>query len=147
MPTSQWHSTTGSCEVPQASRHVCLVIFLDDTIVLTQSKEELEAQIKQVVYLFNLLGFSSSPSTVDPVPGFLIDARNMEIWLTQKTQLLAQSGREIWARETLVLTVRELARLIGRMSATIPAVYGPPCGAGICRGQKNQALQSSRCDS
>ena len=51
---------------------ICLVIFLDDVMVLAQSKEELEAQMKQVVQLCNLLGFLINQEKSQVVPTWWI---------------------------------------------------------------------------
>jgi len=67
-----------------------LVIFLDDMLVLAQSKEDLMAQMDQIAQLFNLLGFSINheKSQLNPTQQihfleFLIDSQNLMVWLTQ----------------------------------------------------------------
>lgn len=66
-----------------------LVIFLDDMLVLAQSKEDLVAQMEQIAQLFSLLGFSINheksqlrPTQQIQFLGFLIDSRNLTIHLT-----------------------------------------------------------------
>ena len=113
-----------------------LVIFLDDMLVLTQSKEDLVPQMDQIAQLFNLLGFliNHEKSQLNPTQqiqflGFLIDSQNLMTQLTQeKTELLVKTSRNIRN-----LTVRDLARLIGRMTATTPAVFRHHRGIGTCR--------------
>jgi len=126
-----------------------LVIFLDDMIVLTQSKEDLEAQMNQISQMLSLLGFTINweksqltPSQLTQFLEFLIDSRNMMIHLTkEKTELLVRTCKA--ARQQGRLSVRDLSRLIGRMTATIPAISQAPLQYRNLQYVKNQALRMS----
>jgi len=126
-----------------------LVIFLDDMVVLAQSKEDLEAQMSQISQMLCLLGFTINweksqltPSQLTQFLGFLIDSQNMMIRLTkEKTELLVQTCRA--ARQQGRLSVRDLSRLIGRMTATIPAISQAPLWYRNLQNVKNQALRMS----
>ena len=106
-----------------------LVIFLDDILVLAQSKEDLGTQMDQIAKLFNLLGFSINHEKSQLIPtqqiqylGFLIDSQNLMIRLTQEK--VEQLTRTV--KQQMNLSVRDLAWLIGRMTATIPAIFQAP---------------------
>jgi len=109
-----------------------LVIFLDDMLVLAQSKEDLETQMDQIIQLFSLLGFSINhdKSQLNPTQqiqflGFIVDSQDLMIRLTQeKTEQLVETCRIV--REQATPSVQDLARLIGRMTATIPAIFQAP---------------------
>ena len=68
-----------------------LVIFLDDMLVLAQSREDLVVQMDQIAQLFKLLGFSVNQENSQLTPareiqflGFLIDSQSLMIWLIQE---------------------------------------------------------------
>jgi len=79
--------------------------------------------MSQIAQLFHLLGFTTNKQI--QFLGFLIDPQNLMIQLTQeKTDLPISTCRTIKRRGSL--SVRELARLIGRMTVTTPEVFQVP---------------------
>ena len=122
-----------------------LMIFLDDRIVLAQSKEDLKAQINQIAQMLSLLGFSIYWEKLQLIPsqliqylGFVIDYQNLMIRLTwEKTELLAQSCQAF--RQQGRVSVRDLSRLIEKMIATIPTVFQ---WYWNLQGPKNEALRN-----
>ena len=80
-----------------------LVIFLDDMLVLAQSKEDLVAQMDQIAQMFRLLDFSINreksqlrPTQQIQFLGFLIDSQKLMIRLIQeKVAMLIETCRNI----------------------------------------------------
>jgi len=112
--------------------------------------KDLRNQISQIAQLFHLLGFTINheKSQVNPAQqihflGSLIDSQNLMIQLTQeKTDLLISTCRTIkwWGS----LSARELARLIGRMTAMTPAVFQAPLRYRNMQRLKIQTLRRSQ---
>ena len=124
-------------------------MYLDDMLVMAQSKEELEEQLLQITSLLEMLGFviNREKSQLEPTQriqyfGFLIDSQEMKILLTAEkmTQIVKTCKRLHQERS---LTVRELARLIGRLTATLPAIFPAPLWYRELQRLKNQAIQKS----
>ena len=109
-------------------RGIRSMIFLDDLLLLSSSKEELAEITKEVIILLQRLGFliNEEKSTLLPTQkmaylGFLLDSVRMTNSLPpDKLEAIVED-----CRRTLVQThvsVRDMARLIGRMSqAILPA--------------------------
>jgi len=79
-----------------------LIMYLDDMLVMAQSREELEKQLQQITALLELLEFLVNREKSQFVPtreiqylGFLIDSRRMKIRLTEEkvTQMMAMCLR------------------------------------------------------
>ena len=127
-----------------------LIMYLDDMLVMAQSREELEGHLLQITSLIESLGFlvnqeksQLTPSQVILYLGFLIDSRGMKIMLTEeKVAQMVAICKDTQQRQSI--SVRELARLIGRMTATLPAIYQAPLWYRELQRLKNQALQQSQ---
>ena len=111
---------------------VHLIMYLDDMLVMAQSREELEKQLQQITSLLELLGFVVNREKSKLVPtqliqylGFLVDSRVMKIGLMEEkvAQMITTCTR---VHQKHSLPVWELARLIGKMTATLPAIYQAP---------------------
>ena len=128
---------------------VRFVMYLDDMPVMSQSREELGRQLAQIASLLESLGFvvNKDKSQLLPVQtiqylGFLVNSREMKIRLTEeKIVQITIACRK--AREKGSLSVRELARLIGKMTVTLPAVHPAPLWYRELQCLKNQTLQRS----
>ena len=86
----------------------------------------------QITLLLESLGFVIKKQKFQLLPtqtiqylGFLVDSSEMKIRLTEEkaVQITTDCKR---AREEGLLSIRELARLIGKMTATLPAVFSAP---------------------
>ena len=126
---------------------VRLIMYLDDMLVMTQSREELGRQLTQIMLLLESLGFVINKQKSQLLPtqtiqylGFLVDSRGMRIRLTEEkaVQITTACRR---AREKGFMSTRELARLIGKMTATLPAVFPAPLWYRELQRQKNHTLQ------
>ena len=103
------------------------VIFIDDLLLMAQSESELEQSTQEVVTLLKALGFvinleksSLTPKQIMEFLGFLINSLKMTLSLPEaKVKQIVAECRGTLQRESV--SVRELARLIGRMSAASQA--------------------------
>ena len=66
-------------------------MYLDDMLVMTQSREELERRLPQIMLFLESLGFVISKQKFQLLPtqtiqylGFLVDSREMKIRLTEE---------------------------------------------------------------
>ena len=122
-------------------------MYLDNMLVVLQSREELGRQLGQITSLLESLGFviNKDKSQLLPVQtiqylGFLVNSREMRIRLIEeKVGQTTTACRK--AREKGSLSVRELARLISKMTATLPAVLPATLWYRELQRLKNQALQ------
>ena len=119
-------------------RGIRCMIFLDDMLVMARMGKELESQIQSIVYLLQQLGFRINweksiivPSQVIQYVGFMVDLRQMLLSLPEeKNDTVVTSGQAAILKKRV--SVRDLARLIGRMSATMLAVLPAPlCYRGL----------------
>ena len=128
---------------------VRLVMYMDDMLMMAQRKDNLVEQLCQITSLLQTLGFivnqEKSQLTLSQkihYLGFVIDPADMKIRLTaEKVTQIAILCREAQQKQTLV--AQELAHLIGKMTATLPAIYQAPLWYRELQCLKNQAIQES----
>jgi len=127
-----------------------VIMYLDDMLLMAQSKDELEEQLEQIQILLEGLGFviNRKKSRLHPTQsiqflGFLVNSEEMSVKLTEErvAEITTQCRR---IQRAGSLSVRQLARLIGKMTATIPAVYPAPLWYRELQRLKNQTLQISQ---
>jgi len=117
---------------------------------MAQSREKLENHLFQITSLLELLGFVVNREKSQLVPaqiccylGFIIDSKEMKIRLSEeKVKQISTACRKI--REKGYTSVRELARLIGKITATLPAVFPAPLWYRELQCLKNQAYHRSQ---
>ena len=127
-----------------------LIMYLDNMLVMAESKEKLESHITQITSLLELLGFMVNREKSYLVPaqetqylGFMVDSKGMKIRLTEeKATQISTASRKAKEREST--SVRELPRLIGKMMATLPAILPPPLWYRELQRLKNEAYQRSQ---
>lgn len=127
-----------------------LILYLNDMLVLNQSKEKLLCHLASVLKLLISLGFlvNLNKSMLTPTRkleflGFLIDSTQMVISLprhkmhsiTQLARSLVTKGRE--GRVSL----RQLARIVGTMVAAHLAVLPTPLYYRFLESAKSSALR------
>ena len=108
------------------------IIFLDDMLIMGQSKEELVDQVGEILQFLQLLGFVINQETsvlslshTIQFLGFMVDSALMMIFLPQeKVEDIAKACQAALLQGTL--SVRDLSRLIGQMSATMRAILPAP---------------------
>ena len=108
------------------------VFYLDDILILGSSSPECLNNTKLTVNLLQSLGFVINEEKSKLVPaqqveylGFLINSKNMSLSLNQeKLNRIISHCKEALSAHTS--SIRDLASLIGKMSATIQAVLPAP---------------------
>ena len=123
------------------------VIYLDDLMLMDQNKEYLALKVAEVVELLEKLGFlvNREKSQLFPLQeitylGLVVDSRIMKLWLSQEkiSQLIKYCDQILGKGH---LTVRELAKVVGLLSATQLAVLPAPL---YYRQQQQLIAQSLR---
>ena len=111
---------------------VRLIAYIDDILVLAESQERAKDHVKGVVYLLTCLGFqiNKEKSVVEPVQtleflGLTVDTISMELRLPGEKikQIRAESRNMMKESKT---SARALARLVGKMNATISVIPPAP---------------------
>lgn len=126
------------------------LIFLDDMLLMAESKEELEKKTQEVLTILRLLGFRINWEKSQLTPshriiylGLIIDSMQMTFTLPEQKVQRTVAECQSAIRKGRV-SVRELSRLIGRMSATVMAVLPAPlCFRGL-QAAKNRSLTASQ---
>ena len=110
----------------------------------------MHTQSVQITSLLELLGFVVNreksqllPAQVIHYLGFMVDSKEMKIRLSEeKATQISTTCRKI--RERGFISVRELARLIGKMTATLPAIFPASLWYRKLQRMKNQTYQRSQ---
>lgn len=106
--------------------------YLDDTIIIGETKEKLKESVSATTKILSELGFliHTKKSVLIPTReltflGFILNTESMIVKLPQtKAQEVIDSCRELMG--TYLPSIRMVARVIGKVIATFPAVeYGP----------------------
>jgi len=108
------------------------VIYLDDLLLMAQRKDLLISHVAQTVHLLEQLGFlvnqeksQLSPSQQATYLGFVINSQEMKLYLPQtKLTQVVECCRKTLGQTSL--SVREVAKVVGVLSATRPAVLPAP---------------------
>lgn len=128
-------------------RGVRSVVFIDDILLMAQSQEELVQVAQELLQLLQMLGFSINCEKSVLIPSqliiFLVDSVAMSLSLPEeKLQSIITDCRRVLRQETV--SVRDLARVIGRMTAAIQAtIPAPLCNRNLQR-LKNSAFQTTQ---
>lgn len=125
-----------------------LIIYLDDILFMNQTPMALRRDISTALHLLENLGFiiNMTKSQLDPTQtleflGFLVNTRDMTLVLPQgKVTNIKNLCTQMMALK--VVTVRDVARLIGKLTASIQAIFPAPLHYRQLQSLKNQALQS-----
>ena len=127
----------------------CL-IFIDDLLMIASSPQELRQILQEAVTVLTSLGFRVNREKLDLVPsqeiqylGFIVNSKSMTLCLPkEKIKRIVQDSKHALARRTL--SVRAIARLIGRMSAVTQAVLPAPLYYRALQRVKNTAFKASQ---
>ncbi len=122
------------------------IIYIDDLLLLSQSRVELDSATRAVLGLLTYLGFviNWGKSVLEPQRrlhflGFLVNS--IDLTLTLPTDKLERIQKE--CQDTLrapSILVRQLLRLIGRMIATVQAILPAPLHYRNLQFLKNRAF-------
>ena len=111
---------------------VRLVIYLDDILILHQSEKELVQLTPLICQLFGALGLvvNQKKSILTPTQnleflGFQVDAVRLQlIFPTEKLRKIQQLAQHLLHQQTV--SVRDIARFVGKASASTRAVWQAP---------------------
>ena len=128
------------------ARGIRCILFLDDMLVMDQTIQGVKKASHEIVSLLQVLGFQINweksvltPTQVIQYLGLMVDSRLMTLSLpANKLEGIVQSCRT--AHKKSFLSIREIARLIGRMTATALAVLPAPLCYRNLQQLKNHAL-------
>ena len=123
-----------------------MIIYLDDILILHQNVTLLETLVTQVCQLFEALGLMINRKKSLLVPtqqleflGFQICAQMLIIWtLLEKLRKIHQDAPHLLHQTTV--SVRELARFVGKTSATTRAIQAAPLHYRALQSLMNSVL-------
>lgn len=123
-----------------------LIIYLDDILLMASTAETLSHHVALTVALLELLGFvvNYQKSQLNPVQsleflGFQINSVTFQISLPKdKVKNIKRECQKVLDHQTI--TVRELARLLGKLSASIQAVFPAPLHYRYLQAVNKQSL-------
>ena len=124
------------------------ILYLDDMLIMTRSKEEARRHLATAMELLVALGFiiNLKKSTLSPTQeleflGFLLNSHNMTIALpAHKLHAVKKMARRMANQRRT--TLQELASLLGMMVAAHPAILPAPLHYRNLESAKSWALQS-----
>lgn len=102
-------------------------IYIDDILLTSDNKADLDKNVKQTAYLFDEAGFTIHPkksslegTKVIEFLGFIIDSEAFHVRISEKkSNKIKQMCKDITQKKKV--TIRELAEVIGTFVATEPA--------------------------
>ena len=97
-----------------------LVVYIDDILLMAESREKARDQASGLIYLFQCLGFTinKEKTVIEPTQsleflGFSLDTTTMELSLpAEKLKKIRAESRKLLGEERV--TARALSRLIGK---------------------------------
>ena len=127
-----------------------LIIYLDDLLFMNQSQVGLEQDMATARYLLENLGFVVNFEKSCFVPtqqleflGFLVNSRDMTLLLPDcKVEAIKAHCLGLLARQDV--SVRELSQLIGKLTASIQAIFPAPLHYRSLQHLKHQALAQQK---
>ena len=125
-----------------------LIIYLDDILIMNQTPTGLQREMSTAIHLLENLGFviNLTKSQLKPTQTleflwFIVDTKNMTLVLPQgKVTAIKDLCSQMLSQTEL--TVRDIARLIGKLTASIQAIFPAPLHYRQLQSLKNIALQS-----
>ena len=131
-------------------RGVRCVIYLDDLLIMAKCKQEAANHCQAATQLLEYLGFlvNYTKSEVQPIQevtflGLVINSNKQELSLpSQKLAQIKSHARDL-LKQNLV-SARELAQFIGKLSATVMAIRPAPLHYRSLQRLKHKALQGSK---
>ena len=132
------------------SRGVRMIVYLDDILLMAVTPDRLREHVAMTVNLLRDLGFivNQDKSVLDPrdqleLLGFVVNPQAMTLVLPrEKVRKIRDECASLAAAD--VVSVRQLARLLGRLSASIQAVFPAPLHYRFLQRDKIAALERSQ---
>ena len=109
-----------------------VIIYLDDILLMGESKEQAQERVAALIYLLQCLGFviNTEKTITDPTQkleflGFMVNTMTMELSLPSEKlkKIRAESRKLLGAGQ---VSARALSRLIGKMSAANQVIPPAP---------------------
>ena len=130
-----------------------LIIYLDDILLLHQSKQQLEVLVVQICQLFEALGLmiNRKKSLLSPTQrleflGFQVCSTTLRFLIPkEKLRKIRQDAHRLLKQTTM--PVRELARFIGKTTATVRAILTAPLHYRALQRLMNSVTPSAPCHS
>ena len=133
------------------SKGVRCVVYIDDFLLMHQKKQDLIEQTALTLNLLEALGFlvNYSKSHLQPslrieYLGFMINSSTRELNLLKEMVQIKSEAIRLMDQD--LVSARELAQLIGKMSAAILTVYPVPLHYRSLQALKHKALAASGYD-
>ena len=127
---------------------VCLLVYLDDFLIMAHTREQCLEQAQLIVGLLEKLGYliNREKSVLEPTQrleylGFLIDTVEMKFFLPETKILKIQNLAEKFVSEQI--SARQLASFLGLLQATLPAITIAPLYFRNLQRDLSKALNSS----
>lgn len=125
---------------------VRIIIYLDDMLLMAPTPALLKSHLKLVCYVLTHLGFvlNESKCVMEPQQsleflGFMVDSKAMTLALPHsKVDKIRKECRHMRNQE--VVTARQLAHLIGSMTACLPAIAAAPLHYRALQRLRSRAL-------
>ena len=130
--------------------NLCLIIYLDNMLIMARSVQELIFHRDTVIYLLHNLGFvlNLKKSVLEPSQkieflGMVIDSMKMEISLPHKklVKLMSQCKQLAESKE---ITIMDLTKLIGKLGSTAQAILPAQLQVQHLQRLQIQALKLSK---
>ena len=109
-----------------------MLIFLDDLLLLNQSRTDLIVDMNSTIWLLEHLGFLINwkksvmiPSQKLEYLGFLVDSKKMSLSLPEDKIVKIQLECQLLLEQDIV-SARCLSKLIGRLTSTVLAILPAP---------------------
>ena len=108
---------------------VWLIAYIDNILILVESREELESHTVALIYLLGCMGYIinsiTNPAQTLEFLGLIVDTLSMELRLPlNKLKKIRAESRKLAREQTT--PARSLARLLGKMNATTPVIPPAP---------------------
>ena len=133
------------CKISSSGNETDIVFgrYVGDGTEQGETREPSSSLLELLGFVVNREKSQLTPTQVTHYLGFIVDSKEMKIrLLEEKVTQISTACRRI--RKKRCASVRELARLIGKMTATLPAVFPAPLWYRELQRLKNQTYQRSQ---
>lgn len=134
----------------RAKGHVSTA-FLDDSLLLGSTETECMTNVRDTLILLQELGFVVHPEKSVLIPsqqiqylGVIIDSSSMKVTLTADRKNSVYTACTDLLRHCRHCTIREVARVVGLLVASFPAVKYGPLHYRILEDEKKCALKKAK---
>lgn len=115
-------------------RGIRLIIYIDDILIMAQSRQIAQDHLHLTLDILEILGFLVNypkcvlkPTQIIDFLGFLVNSREMKLYLPQEKVTIINKEATTILNAPHRVSAQQLARMIGLLSVTIPAIYQPLC--------------------